>query len=298
MRTRTFFSTFKREAAADRIGDVAAMMTYYALFALFPMMILVVTIALLVVPDATIQQGVGMMAAAVPGEVGGLLQEQVGRMQAAANAGFAVGGALLALWSASRGAVALSKALNDMYDKEETRPWWKRQLIAVGTTFLVAVILIVALGLLAAGPALGRLVAERFGLGGVFAVAWSIGKWLVAALLVMVVWSILYKWLPNTRAPFRIFTPGAVVGVALWIGVSQLFALYVSNFGKYEKTYGALGGVIIFLTWLWLSSYALLIGAEVNDVLADVRRGESPAARELAEEGPERRPPELRPRPT
>src|SRR5678815_1511554 len=100
----------------------------------------------------------------------------------------------------------------------------------------------------------------------------------------MVVWAVLYKFLPDTDAPFRIFTPGAIVGVLLWLAISYAFGVYLDHFNSYETTYGALGGGIIFLTWLWLSNIALLFGAEVNDVLADLRRKRSPAARQLADE--------------
>jgi membrane protein len=275
---------FKQEAAADRIGDVAAMMTYYALFALFPMLVFTVTVALLVLPDAAIDQGVQLVAANAPGQVGTLLTEQVKRMQEAAHGGFAVGGALLALWSASRGSASLSVALNDMFEKEETRPWWKRQLVALGTTLAVAALLLLALGLLFVGPLVGHALADRLGMGGAFDVLWGVVRYLGAGVLVMVVWALLYRWLPNTTAPFRVFTLGAFVGVVLWLAVSKLFGVYVANFGNYEKTYGALGGVIVFLTWLWLSNLMLLIGAELNDVLADLRKGESASARHLAEE--------------
>jgi membrane protein len=282
MRVKPFVRKFREEVKQDRIGDVAAMMTYYAIFALFPMLLFVVTIALLVVPDSAIQQMMGMIGAAVPGEVGQLLSQQVGRMQQAAHAGFAIVSALVALWGASRGAASLSKALNDMYEKEETRPWWKQQLVAVGTTLAVAIILLVALGLLVAGPALGHLIADRFGLGAAFDTVWTLGRWVGAAVLVMIVWALLYKVLPDTDAPFRIFTPGAVIGVLLWVAVSQLFAFYVSHFGSYEKTYGTLGGIIIFLMWLWLSNLSLLIGAEINDVLAELKKDRDPAAAKLA----------------
>ena len=284
-----FFRTFKDEASADRLGDVAAMMTYYAIFALFPMLIFVLTIALLVVPDSAIDQGVAMLTQAMPGQAGSLLEGQVEQMQSAAHGGIAIVAALIALWSASRGAASLSAALNDMYELEETRPWWKRQLVALGTTLFVAVLIVVALGLLVAGPAIGHAIADRFGLGGAFDIAWSIGRWVLAAVLVMFVWGLLYKWLPDTDAPFRFFTPGAVIGVVLWVAVTQLFALYVRNFGSYETTYGSLAGIIIFLFWLWLSNLALLVGAEINDVRAEIRK-------EKHKEGAEPRR-ALRPRP-
>jgi membrane protein len=283
MQARAFARRFAKELNADSILDVAAMMTYYAVFALFPMLVFVVTMALLILPGDVITTGAEMAADALPPDVGGLVIDQVARMQGAAGAGFAIGGALLAIWGASRGAVGLMTALNDIFDKEESRPWWKRQLIAIAATLIVAALLLLALFLLTAGPAIGHALAERLALGDVFDAAWSVGRWIAAALLVMVVWAVLYKWLPDTDAPFRIFTPGAITGVLLWIGVTQAFGLYLDNFGSYEKTYGALAGVIIFLTWLWLSNLAILVGAEVNDVLAELRKDSSPAAAKLAE---------------
>ncbi|HSN27056.1 MAG TPA: YihY/virulence factor BrkB family protein, partial [Kofleriaceae bacterium] len=168
---------------------------------------------------------------------------------------------------------------------KETRSWLRRQLIAIGVTVAVALIAVVALALLVAGPYVGAWLGSRYGLGTQFDTAWSIGRWVGAGLLVMFVWAIAYKFLPNTDAPFRVFTPGAVIGVLLWLGISALFGLYLSHFNSYEATYGALGGAIIFLTWLWLSSVALLVGAEINDVLADARKHGDAGAAQLADPG-------------
>lgn len=284
MQARELFRHLRREVAADNIDDVAAMMTYYAVFALFPMLIFVVTVGLLVVPPAWIDDGLAMAGSAMPGDAASLLTDQVKRLEADAGAGFAIGSALLALWGASRGMSALMFALNDMFEKQEKRPWWKRQLIAIGTTLVIAVLLLVAISLLAAGPAVGDALDARFGLGAAFEVAWSVGRWLIAALLVMVTWAILFHWLPDTDAPFRVFTPGAAAGVLLWAGVTQAFGFYLDRFASYEQTYGTIASAIVFLMWLWLSNLALLIGAEINDVIAEVRKEESPAAAELAED--------------
>ncbi|HEU0029823.1 MAG TPA: YihY/virulence factor BrkB family protein [Kofleriaceae bacterium] len=273
-----------QEAMDDAITDVGAMMAYYAVLALFPMLVFVVTIALLVLDDSTVQQGVQMVTATMPQATAQFISQRVQQFMDTAGAGFAIGGAALALWGASRGAVGLSTALNAMFDKKETRPWWKRQLIAIGVTLGVAVLIVLALGMLVAGPMVGHFIADRFGLGDAFDVGWGIARWVGAGLLVMVVWAVLYKFLPDTDAPFRVFTPGAAIGVTLWLLVSYLFGLYLGHFNSYEATYGALGGAIIFLTWLWLSNIALLFGAEFNDVLADFRKHESAAAAELADD--------------
>ncbi len=267
MKLKRFAKDLVAELKKDEIGDVAAMMTYYALFALFPMVVFVLTMALIVIPPATIQEGVDMVTRTMPGQAADLLASYVARLQSTAGGGIAVVSALIALWGASRGAVSLGRALNGIFEKKETRPWWKIQVTGVLVTLVVAILLLVALGLLSVGPVVGDFMAEQFRLGGVFDTAWALGRWLAAGLLVMFIWALLYKFLPNTNAPLRVFTVGAAVGVVLWILASLAFGFYASNFGKYEKTYGALGGVIIFLMWLYLSNMAILTGAEINDVL-------------------------------
>ena len=261
------------ELVNDNIADVGAMMAYYAILALFPMLVFVVTLALLVLSDQTVLQGLSMATQAMPPATRDVVTTQVISLMKAAHTGFAVGGAALALWGASRGLSSLMGALNAMFNKEETRPWWKRQLIALGVTLGVAILVVVALGLLVAGPAAVHWLADKFGLGlgDAFDVGWNVGRWVGAGLLVMLVWAILYKFLPNTNAPFRIFTPGAITGVMLWLGISYGFGFYLGHFNNYTTTYGALGGAIVFLTWLWLSNIALLFGAEINDVLEDLR---------------------------
>jgi uncharacterized membrane protein YqjE len=151
----------------------------------------------------------------------------------------------------------------------------------------VSFLILVALALLVVGPSVGRVIAERFGLGAAFDVAWTVGRWLGAALLVMLVWACLYYFLPNIRRRFRWVTPGAIVGVLLWLAASRGFILYAENFASYEKTYGALGAVIAFLMWLWISSLALLVGGEVDDAIDEIRKqrepaGEVPAPKEAA----------------
>jgi membrane protein len=279
-----FFKLLVREWQTDRIDDVGAMLTYYAILALFPMLVFVVTLALLVLDEDTILQGVAMVTSAMPFSTRSLIAGRVQDFIDASHPGFAIGGAVLALWGASRGAVALSGALNAIFNKQETRSWVRRQLTAIAVTLAVALLIVIALALLVGGPIVGHWLVDRFGLGTAFDVAWNIGRWLGAGVLVMVVWATLYKFLPNTDAPFRIFTPGAIIGVVLWLGMSAGFGLYLGHFNSYEATYGALGTGIIFLTWLWLSNIALLLGAQINDVLAELRRDTSSAAHQLADE--------------
>lgn len=265
----------------DRIGDLAAMLTYYAIFALFPMAIFVVTVALMLVPASAVLEAATLLTGAMPEQAGVLVLDQVGRMQEAAGGGIAIGSALLAIFGASRGAGALARALNEVHDLRETRPWWLVEVIGLAVTLAVAVLLVLAISLLVIGPALGGWAADQVGGGALFATLWSVGRWVGAALLMMIIWSLLYRFLPNTREPLRVFTPGAVAAVVVWIGISLLFELYVNRLGTFERTYGALGAVLIFLAWIWLSNIVMLGGAVVNDVLHRSRR-----LRRIREEGP------------
>jgi membrane protein len=278
MRLTRFARRLAREVVDDGIADVGAMMAFYAVLALFPMLVFVISVALLVIDPDTVREGASFAVRSVPDSARDVISARVEALIEASSGGIAIVSASLALWGASRGAAALMTALNTIHGTPETRSWIKRQVLAVGITLAVTAIIVVALGLLFIGPLLGRLASDVFGLGAAFDVAWSIARWAGAGLLVMFVWAVLYKFLSNTGEPYRLFTPGALVGVVLWLCISALFRAYLGMFDRYEATYGTLGGAIVFLTWLWLSNIAILFGAEVNDVIADLRREDAPAS--------------------
>src|SRR5262249_23084014 len=147
------------------IVDVGAMMAYYAVLALFPMLVFVLTLAMLVLPESTVEQALTMAGETLPQDVANLLVERIRALMDAAGAGVAIGGLLIALWSASSGVVSLMAALNQMYDKQETRSWIRRHLNALAVTLAVAVMIVLALALLVIGPIVGHWIADRIGLG-------------------------------------------------------------------------------------------------------------------------------------
>jgi membrane protein len=173
--------------------------------------------------------------------------------------------ALGALWAATGGIDAISKTLNIAYDLQETRGYIKRKMVSIGLTLGLAVLIIGSLTLLAFGGQIGEWVAAKVGLGAAFTVAWKILQWPVALGAMFLSFSLIYYFAPNMRKPeWSWITPGAAVGVIVWLLASGAFSLYLQFFNSYSKTYGSLGAVIILMLWFYLTGMAILIGGEVN----------------------------------
>jgi membrane protein len=279
-----------REFSEDNLTDWAAALTYYGIVAMFPALIALVSILGLIGTSATkpILDNLGSFA---PGPAHEILANALhGLTQSRGSAGilFAVG-LVGALWSASGYIGAFIRASNAIWDVEEGRPIWRiLPLRLVVTLVMVILLALSAVAVVVTGP-LADKVGKLIGIGGVAVTVWDIAKWPVLILVVSVMFSILYYASPNVRQPsFRWVTPGGVFAVLAWIVASAVFGLYVANFGSYNKTYGSLGAIIIFLVWLWLSNVAILFGAELN---AEIARG-----RQIEAGQPEEREPFLPPR--
>jgi membrane protein len=200
-------------------------------------------------------------------------------------------GILAALWSASGYIAAFMRAANAIWDVEEGRPIWKTIPVRLGVTLVVVVLLAVSVFAVVLTGGLADRVGRLVGLSSTFVTVWDIAKWPVLVLVVALILAILYHATPNVRHPkFKWVTPGALIAVVIWIVVSAAFAFYVANFGSYDKTYGSLAAVIVFLVWLWLTNVAILFGAELN---AEAERG-----RQIAMGYPEEREPFLEPKDT
>lgn len=256
-----FFVGLKGELGRDGVTDLAASVTYYGILSLFPFLLMLVAIASLVLTPSTADQLVQQLGRMAPGpatQIVGDRIRQLGSQQNVALLGF---GAVLAVWSASGATSALVTALNRCYDVKEQRPWWKVKLIAIGMTLVSgALALFAALVAVAVAP-LAHVVGGPLGV----AIGWL--RLPVAGLVMMLLWALLYYVLPDVEQSFRFITPGSVLGVVVWVLASWGFSEYVSHFGSYDKTYGSLGGVIVLLLWMWISSLVLLVGAETNALI-------------------------------
>jgi membrane protein len=277
---RAWVAALKRtlsEFSEDNLSDWAAALTYYGIVAMFPALIALVAILGLVGQSATkpLLDNLGGFA---PGPAHQILANALhGLTQSRSGAGIIfVVGLAGALWSASSYIGAFIRASNVIWDVEEGRPIWRTlPLRLVITVVMLALLAVSAVAVVLTGPLADR-VGKLLGLGGTAVTVWDIAKWPVLVLVVSFMFSILYYASPNVRPPgFRWVTPGGILAVVTWIVASAAFGLYVANFGSYNKTYGSLGAIIIFLVWLWLSNVAILLGAELNAELVRRRQIEA-----------------------
>jgi len=260
------------EFRADEVTDLAAALTYYGVLSIFPALIALVSILGVIGHSATqpLIENIGKVA---PGAAKSLFTsaiQNIQKDQGAAGVIFVVSIAV-ALWSASGYVAAFMRASNRIYDVEEGRPIWKTVPVRLGVTLVIVLLLAISSVAVVLTGGLARDVGGLIGVGSSAVQVWDIAKWPVLVLLVGAMLSILYWAAPNVRhAGLRWVSPGGLLAVLLWIVVSALFALYVASFSSYNKTYGALASVIVFLVWLWISNIAVLLGAELN---AELERG-------------------------
>ena len=263
----------RAEFKNDNVTDLAAALTYYGVLAIFPALIALVSIVGLVGHSAT-QALVDNLGKVAPGAARTIFTNAVHSLQnsrGTAGVVFVVGLAA-AIWSASGYIAAFMRAANTIYDVEEGRPIWKTIPVRLGVTIVLLLMLAVSALAVVLTGGLAHQVGKLIGVGSSAVTVWDIAKWPVLLLMVSLMFSILYWAAPNVKhAGFRWITPGGLFAVVLWLIASGLFAFFVANFSSYNKTYGALASVVIFLVWLWISNIAILLGAELNAELEHER---------------------------
>lgn len=275
----------------DAVFGRSAQLSYYFLLSIFPLMLLLTAVlGLFAEPGTEIFSALmRYIRNAAPGAAGELLEAILLEVTAGAG-GFLVSiGALTALWSASLGMRAIIDGLNAAYKVPEARPWWQSIIVGVVLTIAVSALVVVALVTLIWGGRIGGWVAYRFGFGALFEAAWDLLQWPLLLGFLFLAFMLVYRYAPNVRARrWGWNAPGAVVGIGLWLLASFGLRLYLAQFGDYNRLYGSLGAVIILMLWLYLSGAAILVGGEVNSVIAEAaaRAGEKEAEVHTAE-GPD-----------
>ena len=269
---RQFFKRLYEEWKHDAIDETGAALTFYSILALFPFLIFLVALASYLITPDKVDALLGQLSQVAPESVTHLISDRLHSLQQMSKGGLVSIGAIGALWSASSGVMALMNALNRAYDVKETRPAWKTRAIGLAATIVAVGLSLLAMFAAVIVPAIAQAIGGPIGA----ALDWL--RLPFAGFLMMMLWALVYWFLPNVKRPFRILTPGSIVGVLVWIAASWGFSQYVRHFGKYEVIYGAVGGVIVLLVWMWVSAQVLLLGAEINKILlAPQEKRETPA---------------------
>lgn len=270
----------KDEMTRDHITVVAAGVAFFGLLALFPAITALISIAGLTLDPAEVERQLEQVASVLPEDAAGIIEEQAREVASSGTgAGLAAaGGILLALYSASKGMKSLMEGMNIAYDEEEQRGFLKLNAVALGLTLFLILGLILALGTTVVLPA----VLSFLDLSGTVETLIAVLKWPLLAVLAILGLAVIYRFGPSREAPkWRWISPGAVAATLVWIAASIAFSIYVRNFGSYNETYGALGGVIILLTWLWVSALIVLMGAELNSEMEHQTRADTTTGKPL-----------------
>ena len=284
------FSTLVRKlgkrVSDNAATDRAAQLSYYFVFSLFPFLFTLVTLAAYLPMQGAVDQLMARLDPLMPNEAMDIIRTQLTTLTTRQRPRLLTVGLLLALWSASRGVDALRTSLNLSYDVKESRKWWKVQAIAVGITVATSALMLLAIAGLALGSSLGLWVAERFHVDRFWALLWAWLRWPSTAAGVMLVLALLYYFLPDVKQQWRYITPGSLLGTALWLLLTWAFSLYAENFGSYDRTYGAIGGVIVLMTWFYISGLVFIVGGELNALLEQASAGGKAAGARAPGEAP------------
>jgi membrane protein len=280
-----------KEINEDDIFGRAAQLSYYFLLALFPLLLFLITL-LGYFADAGSDLRTRLLSYlgdVMPQSATQLVETTLDEVTKQKGGGKLTFGVLAALWAASNGMGAISQTLNIAYNVEETRPWWKQRLVTIGLTVGLAVLIVTALALTLYGGRIADTLAATYGFGQVFTMTWKIAQWPIILFFVLLTFNVVYYFAPDLKdQDWKWVTPGAIIGVALWLLVSFAFRLYLNFFDSYSATYGSLGALIIMMLWFYLTGVAILVGGEINSEVenAAAEAGE-PDAKERGEKSPE-----------
>jgi membrane protein len=260
----------KRRAIEDELLTRAAALSFYFIFALFPMLLSLLALlglfAQRLAPHAALVRQFGRL---MPPSALSLVATTLGELTVYSNGWKLVFGLALALWAGSGGISCIMDALNRSRRTRESRPWWYRQIIASGLTAVISGLSLVALVIVLGGGTLVEFIGDHVGLSRATMSIWQIAEWPIAFLFMLLSLDLIFHWGPAVRPRWRWLTPGSVVGLVAGITASLLFRIYLHYFSTYSRSYGSLGAVMVLLLWLYFSGLAILVGGEINAEVDD-----------------------------
>jgi membrane protein len=252
------------EVLADNCLGLAAQLAYYFFLALFPALLFFVALASFLPVSGLMDAVTASLARVAPGEVLSIVQAQIIAIAHEKNGGLLTLGMLGTIWSTSSGVTAIIDTLNQAYDVQEARSWWRVRLISLALTVALALFILLSFALVLVGPTAAERVAAMARLGPAFEWAWKILQWPLVFALVALAMALIYYYAPDVKQEWIWITPGSVLATVLWLLISLGFKFYVVHFTSYNATYGAIGAVIVLMLWFYVSALAVLIGAELN----------------------------------
>jgi membrane protein len=253
-----------KETIKDDAQGLASQLAYYFFLALFPALLCVIAIASFFPLQNFTDDVVRFLGPFAPTEMIAIIRQEMVKIGEGQHGGLLTVGLLGAIWSSSAAVTSLIDAMNRAYGIAESRPWWKVRMLAIGLTVALAVLVVVAFTLIVVGPQLADFLAAHFAFGQAFVWTWKLLQWPLAFFLVAIGLGVIYYFAPDAEQYWVWITPGSLIATMLWTIASLAFRFYAVNFGQYEATYGALGGVILLLLWFYISGLVMVIGAEIN----------------------------------
>lgn len=253
----------------DDVPSLGAQLSYYLILSFFPFLIFV--LSLLGYARLSQDDLMDMLLKLLPSDTGESVRGIVEEVTSNRSGTLLSFGLLGSIWTASGGVNAMIKGLNKAYDEEENRPFWKVRGLALASTLVLAAVILVSMVLLVFGKTIEEHAFEKLGVPDNWWKTWNVVQFTVPVLALFLVFLLLYRMTPNRRLTWREVMPGSVFASAGWIVSSLLFSFYVNNFGHYSKTYGSVGGIIVLLIWLYITSIIVLLGGELNAALVEKR---------------------------
>ncbi|HXU04848.1 MAG TPA: YihY/virulence factor BrkB family protein [Polyangia bacterium] len=295
MRFKAFLKRLYEEYENDAVADSAASLAYYFVFALFPFLFFLTTLTAYVpYVRRSVDTILARAHAILPEQAVGLIDTHLRGLVENQRPRLLTLGLLATLYSASRGVDALRKTLNLAYDVKESRKWWRTELVAFGMTIGGALLVLISITLLTAGGSAGFWLARHVGIAHEYVIVWSWLRWPITALAMMLCAALAYYVLPDVKQKFKFITPGSVIGTLVWLVGTWGFSVYAGNFGSYNVTYGSIGGVIVLLTWFYISGFIFLMGGEMNAIIEHA----APDGKESGARAPGEAPPPKSERPS
>lgn len=268
---------------------LAAGLSYYFLLSLFPLLILIAGLLAYIPVPGLFDEILNTMSRFVPGPAMGMVREILASVLTPPATGWISFGLIFTVWAASGGFAALIEGLNIAYDVPETRPYWRVRLLALGLAVAVGSCIILGLAVSLMGPRFGQILEANHHAGPLFAAVWPTIHWIVVVGSIVIAVEVLYYLAPNVKQRFVCAFPGALLAISTWIAASYVLGIYMREFANYNRTYGAIGGVVALMLWFYVTATVLLIGAEINAELLKAAGGmlptkEAPQPKNLNEE--------------